>query len=231
MSGYPYSPSQLGVRPSSALSNQLLMGAFTWMFAGLLVTAGTAFLVASNERLIQTIGGLWLPFAFGTLGLSLGLQWLMPRMSALTALVGFFIFAAVIGAMTGVIVSLYTGESVAAAFVSTSAIFGGAALYGATTKRSLIGLGPTLFMAMIGLIAASFVNLFIHATVFGWILSIGIVILFTIFTAYDVQRIGRGDYAAALGSAEKGSVLAALLLYINFINIFWSLLNLLGSRD
>jgi FtsH-binding integral membrane protein len=85
---------------------------------------------------------------------------------------------------------------------------------------------------MIGLLVAGFVNFFLQSGPLGWIISVIGVIVFTIFTAYDVQKITRGDYAAALGSAEKASVLAALHLYINFVAIFFYLLRILGgTRD
>lgn len=231
MNGYPYSPSQLGVRPNAALSNQLLAGAFTWMFAGLLLTAGIAWFVASNEALTNTLARLLLPLFVGQLILAVAIQGLIPKMSPMTALVGFFIYAATLGLSIGVIVTAYTGESVAAAFFTAGAMFGGAAIYGATTKRSLAGWGGTLSMAVIGLFVAMIVNYFLDSSPLGWLLSLIGVGLFTVLTAFDVQRIAHGDYAAWLGSVEKASVLAALHLYINFINIFLFLLRLMGSRD
>ena len=232
MSGYPYSPSQLGVRPSRALSNQLLIGAFTWMFAGVLLSAGIAWVVSLNERLVFQIAGLALPLIFGQLILVFAIQALFPRISATAALLLFFVYAATIGLTAGVLLYVYTGESVATAFVSASAIFGGAALYGYTTKRSLVGLGPTLFMGMIGLLVASIVNLFLGSSPLGWIISVVGVVIFTVFTAYDIQRISHGDYAAALGSTEKASVVAALHLYVDFVALFFYLLRILGStRD
>lgn len=232
MSGFPYSPSQLGVRPSPALANQLLIGAFTWMFAGVLLSAGVAWFIAQNERLVLQVAGLALPLLIGQFALVLAIQFLMPRISATSALLLFFVYAATIGLTAGVLLYIYTGESVAAAFLSASAIFGGAAVYGYTTKRSLVGIGPTLFMGMIGLLVASGVNLFLNSSPLGWIISIVGVVIFTIFTAYDVQRIAHGDYAAALGSPEKASVLAALHLYVDFVAIFFYLLRILGgTRD
>jgi uncharacterized protein len=230
MTGTPYSPSQLGVRPASQLSNQLLAGAFAWMGAGLLLTAAVAWVVSTNESLIIGISRLWLPLAFGQLGFAIVLQGAIRRLSPMVSLGLFFAFAAMLGLTTGVIVSLYTQESVAVAFLSASAMFGGAALYGYTTKRSLVGFGPALFMGMIGLIVASVVNLFLGSSPLGWAIALIGVVIFAIFTAYDVQKIVHGDYAAALGSIEKASILAAVHLYIDFVNLFLFLLRLLGSR-
>jgi FtsH-binding integral membrane protein len=223
-------PSQLGVRPTSELATQFLTQAFGWMFAGLLLTAGIAAVVASSGTLQTAIRPLWIILVFGQLGLGLGIQALMPRMTATLGLGLFFAFAATMGLTVGVIVSLYNVQSVITSFLGASAMFGAAAIYGATTKRSLTSLGGFLFMGMIGLLVASIVNLFLGSSPLGWVIALIGVIVFTVYTAYDVQRISFGDYAAALGSVEKASVLGAIHLYINFVNIFLFLLRLTGGR-
>jgi FtsH-binding integral membrane protein len=230
MNQTPSLPSQLGVRPASQLATQFLVQAFGWMFAGLLLTAGIAAVVQSQESLINAIARYWYLIVFGQLGLAIAIQGLMPRMSATLGLGLFFVFAATMGFTVGVIVSLYTVPSVVTSFLAASAMFGAAAVYGATTKRSLTGLGGFLFMGMIGVVVASVVNLFLGSSPLGWAISLIGVIVFTVYTAYDVQRISFGDYAAALGSVEKASVLGAIHLYINFVNIFLFLLRLMGSR-
>ncbi len=231
MTGAPYSPTQLGVRPAPALVQQLLVGAFGWMFAGLLITAGVAFLVNMSDGLQATIRSFWFLLAIGQLGMAIGIQAALPRMSPTLALGLFFAFAATMGLTVGVITAAYRVDSVASAFLSAGAMFGAAAIYGATTKRELAGMGGFLFMGVIGLVVASFVNMLLGSGPLGFIISIVGVILFTVLTAFDVQRITRGDYAAMTGSMEKASVLAALGLYINFINIFLFLLRLMGNRE
>jgi FtsH-binding integral membrane protein len=229
MNGYPYSPSQLGVRPAPALVQQLLVGAFGWMFAGLLLTAGVAFLVASSTSLLEGAASLWLPIILGQLVLVFAIQGAINRASPTLSLLLFFVYAASMGLTIGIIVTLYTGESVAAAFLSASAMFGAAALYGAVTRRELAGIGGLLFMTLIGILVASVVNIFLASSAVSWVISIIGVGLFTALTAYDVQRITRGDYAAITGSPERASILAALHLYLNFINLFLFLLRLMGS--
>jgi uncharacterized protein len=232
MFGYSRTPPQLGVRPAPALVQQLLLGAFGWMFAGLLLTAGVAFLVATSDALIETVAGVWIVLAIGQIALAIGIQAVINRVSPTVSLGLFFVFAATMGLTIGVIVTLYTGESVATAFFSAAAMFGGAAIYGATTKRELAGLGGILSMGLIGLIAAMVVNLFLGSSPLGWLVSVIGVVLFTVLTAFDVQRITRGDYAAFAGTMERASILAALHLYLNFINLFLFLLRLMGSgRD
>jgi hypothetical protein len=231
MSGYPYTPSQLGVRPAPALVQQLLVGAFGWMFAGLLLTAGVAYLVASSPTLLETVGNLWFLIAIGQVVLVFAISGAINRLSPTASLALFFVYAASMGLTIGLIVTLYTGESVAAAFFSASAMFGAAAIYGGVTKRDLTKLGGILFMALIGLLVASVVNIFLVSSAMGWMISIVGVVLFTGLTAYDVQRISRGDFAAVTGSPERGSILAALALYLDFINLFLFMLRLMGSRD
>ena len=140
-------------------------------------------------------------------------------------------YAASVGLTIGLIVSYYTTASVATAFLSASAMFGAAAIYGAVTKRSLAGLGGILFMGLIGLIVASVINIFIGGEQLSFIISLVGVVLFTALTAYDVQRIQRGDIAAGVGSMEKAAVIGALSLYLDFINLFLFFLRLFGSRD
>jgi len=223
-------PSQLGVRPSTELATRFLSQSFGWMFAGLLLTAVIAFIVQGQPNLIRAVRPLWFVLVFGQLGLGIGIQALIGRMSATLGLGLFFVFAATMGITVGVITSLYRVESVATSFLAASAMFGAAAVYGATTKRSLTSLGGFLFMGMIGLLVASVVNLWFGNDQVSWVISIIGVIVFTVYTAYDVQRISYGDYAASLGSVEKASVLGAIHLYINFVNIFLFLLRLMGSR-
>ena len=229
----PYaSPSNLGVRPAAQLSAAFLTQAFAWMFVGLAVTAAIAFFVQGNERLINFVAQ-WIFLLFiGQIALAIGIQAAINRISATAALGLFFVYSASIGLTVGLIVSLYAEASVFQAFLSASAMFGAAAIYGATTKRSLAGLGGILFMGVIGLFAAIVVNLFLGWSLLSFIISIVGIVIFTALTAYDVQRIQQGDYAAATGSLEKAAVIGALHLYINFINLFLFFLRLFGSsRD
>lgn len=223
-------PSQLGVRPAAELSNTFLVQSFGWMFAGLLLTAGIAAFVSNSPELIRTVGRSWWIVVIGQLGLGIGIQALMPRLNASLALGLFFVFAATMGLTVGVIVTLYTVQSVITSFLGASAMFGAAAIYGATTKRNLNSIGGYLFMGMIGVFVASIVNLWLGSGPIGWAIALIGVVVFTVYTAYDVQKISYGDYAASLGSVEKASVLGAIHLYINFINIFLFLLRLMGTR-
>jgi FtsH-binding integral membrane protein len=230
MNQYTYVPSQVGVRPDARLAQAFLTGSFFWMFLGLLVTTGVGFLVSSlpQETLLR-YSGLALPLIIVQLVVAFVLNLAIRRISATVGLLLFFVFAAITGVTLGFILLSFDLGSIVAAGSSAAAVFGAAALYGAVTRRNLAGLAPYLFMGLIGIIVASVVNMFI-----GWQwLSFGIsvvgVVVFTALTAVDVQKIQRGDVAAWTQSMEKGAVMGAFMLYLDFINLFFMLLRLFGS--
>jgi FtsH-binding integral membrane protein len=230
----PYAPERLGVRPNTALSSAFLSQAFIWMFLGLLLSAFVAFLVQNNLGLTETVVNLWLPLIIAEMILGVGLQVAIRKISATVALGLFLLYAGINGLTFGVIVMAYSYQSggaatVAEAFVSAAAMFGGAALYGMVTKRSLTNMFGYLAMATWGLLIAILLNLLLNNSMLDMAISVIGVVIFTALTASTVQRIQRGDFAAMTGSMEKASVLGALLLYLEFVNIFLFLLRLFGG--
>jgi FtsH-binding integral membrane protein len=223
-------PSQGHAPARAATQASYLTQSFGWMFGGLLLTAAVAALVQTNQALLDFAGDNFLILFLAQLAVVWVIGLGIGRIGATAALGLFFVYAASLGLTVGLIVSFYTGTSVATAFLSASAMFGGAALYGATTKRSLVGLGGFLSMAVFGLIVAILVNTFLAGGTMGLIISIIGVVIFTALTAYNVQRIQSGDLVAAYGSVEKASVIGALSLYLDFINLFLFLLRIFGSR-
>jgi hypothetical protein len=154
------------------------------------------------------------------------------QMSAASARILFFAFAATMGLSLSSILLVYTGTSVARAFFVTAAAFGGLSVYGYATKRDLSAMGSFLVMGLIGLIIASVVNLFVQSSAFQFGLSILSVLIFSGLTAWDTQAIKEMYYAGdGFEVATKKSVNGALMLYLDFINIFQSLLFLTGSRN
>ncbi|MFL5675202.1 MAG: Bax inhibitor-1/YccA family protein [Chloroflexota bacterium] len=224
-------PSALGVKPDARLANAFLSQAFLWMFAGLLVTAGIAFVVQSNPKLLQFAEGNFFLLFIAQLAIVMVIAGAINRISATTALALFFVYAATLGITIGLIVASYTTGSVVTAFLSASAMFGAAAVYGKVTHRSLARLGGILFMGLIGLFVAMILNIFLASSAITWLISIVGVVLFTALTAYDVQRIQSGDIAAQTGSMEKAAVIGALQLYLDFINLFLFMLRLMGGRS
>jgi uncharacterized protein len=223
---------QVALDPIAAarLQGAFLTQAFFWMFAGLLVTAAVSAAVLLSDALLTFAANYFILLFVGQLALVLVISAGINRLNATVALGLFFVYAASLGITIGLIVSLYTGASVATAFFSASAMFGGAALYGYTTKRSLATIGGYASMALFGLIVAIIVNVFLGSSPLGFIISIIGVLVFTVLTAWDVQRIAGGQLVAALGSVEKAAVIGALHLYLDFVNLFLFLLRLLGGR-
>lgn len=230
-----YSPERLGVRPVAQLANRFLIDAFTWMFLGVLLSGMVAWFVQSNVDFVTSVANLRLPLFIAQLGLGLGIQMGISRLNAGVALGLFFVYAGLMGLTIGVWVwyyGTYSGNpmSVVQAFVSASAAFGGAALYGVVTKRSLASMGAYLFMGAWGLFVAFLVNgLLVKSTGLDLVLSVVGVVIFTALAAWTTQRISKGEFAARTGSMEKASVLGAILLYIEFINIFLMLLRIFGG--
>ena len=230
-----YSPERLGVKPVAQLSNRFLTDAFVWMFLAVLLSGMVAWIVQSNLSLIDSIVGLRMPLFIAQLGLGLSIQWGIRRINASVALALFFVYAALMGLTVGIWVWYYGTSSgnpmsVVQAFVSASAAFGGAAVYGVVTRRSLASIGSILFMGAWGLFAAFLINgLLLHSSTMDLVLSVAGVVIFTALAAWTTQRISRGDFAAQTGSMEKASILGAILLYIEFINIFLMLLRIFGG--
>jgi len=218
------------VRQGAVVDAAYLTQAFFWMFAGLLLTAAVSAAVLLSTSVYQFAANNVLLVIIAQLALVLVITFGIRRLSAMAALGLFFVYAASLGLTVGLIVSIYTSSSVATAFLSAGAMFGGAALYGYTTKRSLVGLRGYLLMGLFGLFAAMLVNFFVGGSTFSFVISIVGVVLFTVLTAYHVQRIAKGDLAVVTGSGEKAAVIGALLLYLDFVNLFLFLLRLLGGR-
>jgi FtsH-binding integral membrane protein len=169
---------------------------------------------------------------FAPLAFVLFFSFKINSMSASSARNLFYAYAAVMGVSISSILLIYTGASVARAFFITAAAFGALSLYGYTTKRSLSAMGSFLMMGLFGLIIASVVNLFMHSGPFQMALSILAVLIFAGLTAYDTQAI-KSMYLESDGYevATKKSVNGALMLYLDFINIFMSLVQLTGQRN
>lgn len=228
-----------GAQPAPQVSVQtqgaFLTHAFVWMFTGLLVTAGVAFAVQGSAALLNFTEqyGLLLILALFALPMVISLG--ITRLNATLALGLFFVYAAAMGLVMGLIVPAYASESsggnasVVEAFLSSSIMFGGAALYGATTKRDLTSMGGFLFMGLLGLIVAMVLNFFFASSALDFVISIIGVVLFTALTAWDVQRISVGQLVAWTGSVEKAAVFGALRLYLDFVNLFLFMLRLFSG--
>ena len=205
---------------------------YSYMAGGLALTGIVAYAAAASG-FYQSIAGtplIWIVM-LAPLGFVLALSFGIQRMSAGTAMLLFWLYAAVMGLSLGGIFLVYTGTSIARVFFITAATYGAMSLYGYTTKTDLSGFGSFLLMGLIGIVIASLVNLFIGSNTLQFVISIIGVIVFVGLTAYDTQRIKEmyleSDTAEV---ADKKAVLGALALYLDFINLFMMLLQLFGQR-
>ena len=167
------------------------------------------------------------------LAMSFFLAFRIYKMSVTGAQIAFWMFAAVMGASLSTIFIRFTGESITKVFFITAATFGALSLYGYTTKKDLSGWGTFLFMGVIGLIIASLVNIFLQSPAMQFAISCIGVLVFAGLTAYDTQQIKDHYYEVAhdVALATKGASMGALNLYLDFINMFTSMLQLFGDRE
>ena len=166
------------------------------------------------------------------LGFIFFLSFRFERMSYTTLLGTFLAFAATMGLSMGSIGFVFKVGSIVQALFATTAAFGALSLYGYTTKRSLSGMGSFLVMGLFGLMIASLINLFVGSGVFSFVISLLGVVIFAGLTAWDTQRLKEEyDLVAGTEMAGKASIMGALTLYLNFVNMFQLLLSLIGQRE
>jgi uncharacterized protein len=218
-------------------STIFLAKVFNLMTVGLALTGIVAFLTASTGLATVIIGTpLFIVLVLAELGLVFYLSARVEKIQAGTAS-GLFIGYSVLNGLTlSVIFLAYTNTSIAGTFFIAAGMFGAMAVYGLVTKRDLSGFGSFLFMGLIGIIIASIVNIFLQSSSVHWMISFLGVLIFTGLTAYDVQKIKRigeeGIMAQGTDAVRKGTVMGALTLYLDFINLFLMLLRFFGgSRD
>jgi FtsH-binding integral membrane protein len=208
-----------------------LTGATAWVTAN--TAFGTLFIQQSvvNGHPVVGLTVLGLIALFAPLGLVLFLSFRINKMSVSAAQTTFWIYAGLMGIAIAPVLLIYTGASVAEVFFITAATFGAMSLYGYTTKRDLSGWGSFLFMGLIGIIIAMIVNIFLHSAMMQFVISVIGVLIFTGLTAYDTQSI-KESYSANMDgtAAGRGAVIGALRLYLDFVNLFLMLLQLLGNR-
>ena len=206
---------------------------YGWMCVGLAITATVALGVASSPALVQAIFGNKILF-FGLFAVEIGLVFYLSsrinKMAASTAAGLFLLYSALNGLTLAFIFLLYTGTSIATTFLVTAGMFGALALYGTATKRSLAGVGQFAFMGLIGIILASLVGMFWKSEGLQFGISIVGVIVFTGLTAWDAQKLKTMAVTVPESSYGSYSVVGALALYLDFINLFLFLLRFMGGR-
>lgn len=206
---------------------------YAWMCAGLGLSALVAFQVAGSPAVVGFLAShqlVYLGLFVAELALVFSLSARATRMEPSTAKLLFVGYAALNGVTLSFVLLAYTGQSLAGTFVVTAGMFGAMALYGSTTKRSLAGFGQFLFMGLVGIVLASLVGLFWHNSALQFLISAAGVIVFTGLAAWDAQRLKQMALATPEGQVGSLAIVGALALYLDFINLFLSLLFLFGNR-
>jgi len=208
---------------------------FGWMSLGLLVTGACGAYMASDPKMIVNLirnPVLFYGLMLGELGLVMFLSAAMARMEASTAKFAFLFYAALTGVSLSTVYLVYTSQSIASTFFLTAGVFGIMAAYGYMTKTDLTAIGNLLFMALIGLVLATLVNIWLHSAAIQWATTYIGILIFTGLTAYDAQKIKALYRPGSDGTDDetKGAILGALALYLDFINLFLSLLRATGKR-
>ncbi|WP_245590417.1 Bax inhibitor-1/YccA family protein [Aneurinibacillus terranovensis] len=210
---------------------------FSWMFVGLLMTGIVAFLLGRNDNVItyfQANPSVMFGILIAELVMVFFLSARVSKISSTTATLLFFIYAALNGVTFSLLFSVYSIGSIATTFFVTAGMFGALAVYGYVTKRDLSKMGSILFMALIGLILATVVNMFVTSSGFTLVITYLGVIIFAGLTAYDMQTIKQ--YHTFTKDADddvitRSAIMGALVLYLDFINLFLYLLRIFGNRD
>ena len=222
-------------RPLEGLQlNAVMRNVYGWMTMGLLVTAAVA-LAVSNSGFFPS-QGLMIIAIFAQLGIVIGLSWAIERISATTAGMLFFVYSALTGFTFSIFFLVFSLGSIAAAFLSTAGVFGAMTIYGLTTKTDLTKYSSYFMMGLFGLIIASVINIFLGSGPLDFIISIFGVLLFTGLTAWDTQRIAAMAATRKMkvdsDDTLKFSIMGALTLYLDFINLFIFMLRIFGGgRD
>ena len=220
----------------SAAFPVLMRKVYVWMTLALVITGVTAYGVATSPGLMMTIATNKLLFwglIIAEFGLVVAISAAINKLSLTTATLLFVLYSVINGATLSFIFAIYTMSSIASVFFITAGTFAVMAVIGYTTKKDLTSMGKILFMALIGIIIATVVNIFLKSTGLQMIVSYLGVLIFVGLTAYDSQKIKQMLLMApdAGEGAQKIALLGALSLYLDFVNLFIYLLRIFGRRE
>ncbi|MBX9481434.1 Bax inhibitor-1/YccA family protein [Yersinia enterocolitica] len=235
MDRYPRSNGSIVERANSGIQAYMAQ-VYGWMTCGLLLTAVVAWYAANTPAVMNFIFSSQITF-FGLIIVQLGLVFVISgmvnRLSGSMATSLFMLYSALTGLTLSSILIMYTGASIASTFIICAGMFGAMSVYGYTTKRDLSGIGSMLFMGLIGIVLASIVNIWLKSPALMWAVTYIGVLVFVGLTAYDTQKLK--NMGAQLDSNDrdnfrKYSIVGALTLYLDFINLFLMLLRIFGNR-
>lgn len=223
------------VLASSTVSRTFLFNVYNWMALGLAITALVSYFVARSETLMALFFGnpvLLIGVIIMQFVVVLALSFALNKIPPVVAVAAFFFYAALTGITFAALFIVYTGASIASTFFICAGMFAGVSVFGYITKMDLSGMGTFLFMALIGLILASVVNIFLSSSTLYWIISYAGVLIFVGLTAYDTQQIKKMsmNIDADSDQGKRAAIFGALKLYLDFINLFLFLLRIMGDR-
>ena len=225
---------QQSVEAQEAAQRSFILRVYGWMAVGLVVTALAALFTVATPLIDILVSNMILFFGLmiGELVLVVVLSRAINRFSGMTAGLVFLAYSVLNGVTLSIILLVYTSTSIALTFGITACTFGIMTLFGYTTQRDLTKMGSLLIMALIGFLIASVVNIFLNSSALYYIITYVGILIFVGLVAYDTQKlkrmsVGLGDDGQML---QKASILGALMLYLDFINLFLLLLRLLGRR-
>jgi hypothetical protein len=224
---------QVAARPivrESESSNDILWVTYRWMSVGLGITGLVAWLVSQSPAALELVVGnrfVFYGLLIAQIGIVLAFNPIAARARAAVAGAMFFAYAALTGLTFSVLFLLYTSSSIASTFLVTGGAFAGLSVFGAVTRRDLSGVGRFAIFALIGLILASVVNLFLASSALLWVTTFAGIAIFAALTAYDTQKL-KALYAA--GEGGNLALRGALMLYLDFVNMFLFMLRLFGRR-
>lgn len=231
--------SQKGITINNAeqlVQRKFLTKVYGWMSLALLLSGITAFIVATSPFLINLVFGNKIGFPLLAIGEIVLVWWLsasIRKISTMTASIAFLAYSIINGATLASIFYVFSLNSIIVVFLVSALMFIGMSLYGVFSKSDIMSFGRYFSMAIIGLIVASVINIFLKSSGFNWVISIVTVVIFTGLTAYDTRKmILVSQQADGNDMFQKASIIGALELYLDFINIFLALLRIFGkSRD
>ena len=210
-----------------------LRGVYGWMCGGLAITALTAWIVANSPsvtRAIATNSLLFWALVIAQFGIVITLSARVSKLAAGTASALFIAYSALTGVTLSFILLVYTAQSIASTFVISAGMFGSLALYGTFTRRNLSGFGQFMFMGLIGLVLASLIGMFWQNDGLQFMISLVGIVVFAGLTVWDAQRLKGLAFATNIGGTSSYTIVGALALYLDFINLFLFLLRFLGGR-
>lgn len=214
--------------------SRIMKRVYLKMFLAMIVTAVTSFVCMNVPAVFLTLmsnSGLYFGLLIAEVVLVFVLAGALNKLSSPVASLIFYVYSILNGVVLSAILAAYTASSVFSTFVITAAVFGTMTVYGYVTKSDLSRVGTFLFMALIGLIICTIVNIFMKSSTMEWIISFAGVVIFIGLTAWDTQKIKQMAAMTDGSQAGKLATIGALSLYLDFVNLFLYLLRFFGNRE